>query len=411
METENGPKKAYTTVYESLKDILDHDIYKTVKISPNFSPPHYSISDVNCILKDCEELFKSEPVQLEIDQSVTVVGDIHGHLFDLLRIFQRFGLPPQTKYLFLGDLVDRGEFSVETVLYICTLKLLFPTDIYLIRGNHEFDSLCRISGFYDDVQQLYSSNEVYDNFLNLFQWLPISAIVAKNTLCIHGGLGPQLYSLSQLKELKRPIQDFGDPVLDSILWSDPVDGIDFFEPSTRGSGFFFGKPAVDEFIKSQNIERIIRGHECVAEGCLERFDATVVTVFSASNYCGLVNNKAAIAKVGADGSYSSVTLAPLPYILRVNAITPKLSSRSFVANNNQGKSGVETAVRIDKIRRCSTRVNSFGSMPPMKPSSSKIRSDPPTQNRISMLRRRNSTALIPPVQHQRQKPQPLPHVV
>lgn len=310
---------------------LSTDAYRYASGLEAFIPPTISPSQVTHLTSICEEIFKNEPVQLSVPAPCYVVGDLHGHFLDLLRILKKYGLPPDTTYLFLGDLVDRGSFSLETIMLIMVLKVKFPNNIFLIRGNHEFDDLCLRSGFYQELKQLYPTVDVYQNFSNMFSYIPISAVVAEKTLCIHGGIGPTLYSNRQLLELKRPITDFGDPIIDSVLWSDPVDNIENFEPSSRGSGYFFGASATQEFLNSTKMSRLIRAHECINDGAHHKFDKALITVFSASNYCGLINNLSAVVHITGPDDYEIITQPPLPYLIRPQPPQQGLPRRRGIA--------------------------------------------------------------------------------
>ena len=290
-----------------------------------FAIPSLSVDEIKLATDKALNAVRMESIQLDLKSDILVVGDLHGHYLDLLRIFKTYGFPPLTNYLFLGDYVDRGEFSVETITLLCLLKGMYPKNLYLIRGNHEFDSLCRFSGFYAELGDLYGKDgsDLYHRFLDIFSYLPISAIIDNKYICVHGGLGPKLTSLKQLREFQRPLFDYNEEVLDALLWSDPSPTVDYYETSTRGSGFFYGKQAVAEFLENTKLEVLIRGHECVQEGISVDFDGKLITVFSASNYCGLVGNNSGVLRIQNDGNYTPLILPALGYPLRSRPLPVK----------------------------------------------------------------------------------------
>lgn len=283
------------------------------------------------ILDQVKDIFQNECIVLDIVSPVVVVGDIHGHYLDLLRIINNYGMPEDNgrKYLFLGDLVDRGEFSLECVLIIFLLKILWPKHVFIIRGNHEFEFLCTQCGFSSQLHDVYDDNSILEHFITVFSYIPLVALIDKLVLCVHGGIGPSWYTINQILRLERPINDFGSDLVDSMLWSDPSLTLDAYAPSNRGTGYFFGERAVKGFINDLNISMIVRAHECIESGCQVLFDGQLATVFSASNYCGLVGNNAAVMIFYGPKQYEIASFPPLTYIKRSEAIiTQKVTMRA-----------------------------------------------------------------------------------
>lgn len=284
------------------------------------------------IIRSTESIIRKEPNLLNLHSPIIVVGDLHGQFLDLIRIFQKNGIPPGKKYLFLGDLVDRGDFSFDILIFLFLLKILHPESIFFIRGNHEFNSLTSTMGFFNEIIDKYEDPSMYNSFLNLFSFIPLGALINEKILCIHGGLGPNFTSVFQIPTVYRPLCDFGKyDVADDILWSDPSNDIDTYEPNKRGAGWIFGKSIVDKFCEENNIDMIIRGHECVMNGYENFFNGKLITVFSASNSVGTVGNEAAVIEIKnpslnkaentvVENQRSYVLLAkqypPLPYLTR-----------------------------------------------------------------------------------------------
>lgn len=282
--------------------------------------------------KACE-IFREEPNILSLQSPIVIIGDLHGHVLDLYRILLGFGMPDRRSYLFLGDVVDRGEFSIETVLIIFLLKVLYPTSVYIIRGNHEFESLCGENGFKSQVLNVYGDVSVYTAFTNTFSFIPLVATIDKTVLCVHGGIGPDFQLLRQVEDaFTRPITEFGDDdLLNCILWSDPSTEATDFSPSPRGIGYHYGANAVKKFCTAQNLKMIVRAHECVSLGYQSMFDGRLATVFSASNYCGSTGNKAAVLVINGS-KVEPVRLPPLAYLLRdkvsfTHPFTPAVKSQ------------------------------------------------------------------------------------
>lgn len=446
----------------------------------------------------CESIFREEASLIEIESPCSIVGDLHGHVLDLLRILKFCGLPKDdtlpssifassetiknynsmesisqvsssgrisldllspnhSKYVFLGDIIDRGEFSVETITIIFLLKALYPKDVYIIRGNHEFNFMATKCGFFDQVLDLFNEHkhkpdkisqfqsvgnieliqtpglQVYDAFMSTFSYLPFGIRIDRKMLCVHGGIGPQVFSVKSVLQIKRPINDFGvSDVVDSLLWSDPsnklaksgpnnlgiapsrklqkndqatksaddvivsplssyysfeetTNGIrspqlafestgKLFEPSSRGSGYFYSGPALDEFLNLSDLDILVRAHECVIDGCEEMFHGHLVTIFSASNYCGIVRNNSAVLRVKSidDSSLTGkqiktindrcevIQFAPLEYLKRPIMNMSKLYSNNTSANHGHIShyNSAVSSIRVQKMTRTSSGIPS-----------------------------------------------------
>ena len=243
-------------------------------------------------------LLEKEPHHLSISGSVVVVGDLHGSIDDLLRIFERFSYPPSQTYLFLGDYVDRGENSIEVLLILYSLKLLFPDHVFLLRGNHECALISRCYGFRDECVRFFKTKRVYHRFCGSFSHLPLAATVNGEVFCVHGGLSPSISFLDDIAQIKKPLKDVSSSIAEDLLWSDPMDGVDGFDESPRRVGFLFGRPQVEQFLADNGLTLMIRAHEFCPRGSEEKVEGCL-TVFSACDYCGQGNDGAvAILKKG-----------------------------------------------------------------------------------------------------------------
>ena len=189
------------------------------------------------------------------------VGDIHGQFYDMLRLMECNGFPPDQKYLFLGDYVDRGKQSLETICLLLAYKIKHPNSIFLLRGNHESASVNKLYGFYDECKKRVSV-KAWKLFCDCFNYMPITASIDQKIICMHGGLSPDLHKVDQLKNIFRPTEIPDDGMLCDILWSDPnEENITEWEYSERGVSFTFSKSVVERFLEENNMDLICRGHQ------------------------------------------------------------------------------------------------------------------------------------------------------
>lgn len=247
------------------------------------------------VILSVTEVFQREDFMLSIKGNFVVIGDIHGNIGDLIRIFESEGYPPKTSYILLGDYVDRGNYSLEVILLLYLLKLKFPQNIYLLRGNHESSSVTKIYGFRDDcVYRL--NNYIYRRFIKSFGKMPILALVNDEFLCVHGGISPKILNISEFNDYLKQTKVTGE--IADLLWSDPSQNIKGFCLSERKLGHKFGYQALSRFLAHNNLKMLIRGHSYCETGYKYDFgvDGGCLTVFSSCNYAGKSNN-AAIALI------------------------------------------------------------------------------------------------------------------
>ncbi|OZJ02822.1 Serine/threonine-protein phosphatase 4 catalytic subunit [Bifiguratus adelaidae] len=243
-------------------------------------------------LKAREILVEESNVQ-RVDAPVTICGDIHGQFWDLLELFLKGGDCPDTNYLFMGDFVDRGFYSVETFLLLLALKVRYPDRITLIRGNHESRQITQVYGFYDECMRKYGSVNVWRYCCEIFDYISLGAIIDDKVFCVHGGLSPSVNTLDQIRTIDRKQEVPHDGPMCDLLWSDP-DDIEGWGLSPRGAGYLFGKDVVESFLHTNDLTLIARAHQLVMEGYKEMFEGKIVTVWSAPNYCYRCGNVAAI---------------------------------------------------------------------------------------------------------------------
>lgn len=258
-----------------------------------------SNAEISTICQAATSVFMAQPVFLELGTPVKVVGDVHGQFSDLMKIFDLCGMPPKSNYLFLGDYVDRGKQSLETIMLLLCLKIRFPENVFLLRGNHECASVTKVYGFYDECKRR-SSVKVWKSIVDVFNTLPIAATIGGKIFCVHGGLSPSLKSMDDIQTIQRPTDIPDTGLISDLLWSDPDQNVRQWSENDRGVSYCFGASVVDRFCKSFGFDLICRGHMVVEDG-YEFFDRRkLVTVFSAPNYCGEFGNWGAVMSVTKD---------------------------------------------------------------------------------------------------------------
>lgn len=262
--------------------------------------------EVKALCDRAREILSDESNVQRVDSPVTICGDIHGQFYDLIELFKVGGECPYTNYLFLGDFVDRGYYSVETFLLLLALKVRYPDRITLIRGNHETRQITQVYGFYDECLRKYGSVNVWRYCTEIFDYLCLAAIVDDKVFCVHGGLSPAINTLDQIRAIGRKQEVPHDGPMADLVWSDPED-IEGWGISPRGAGYLFGGYVVAKFNEVNRIELIARAHQLAMEGYKSMFPIkssksqqpvdALVTVWSAPNYCYRCGNVAAILEL------------------------------------------------------------------------------------------------------------------
>jgi len=267
--------------------------------------------EVRALCAKAREILVEESNVQRVDSPVTVCGDIHGQFYDLLELFKMGGECPETNYLFMGDFVDRGFYSVETFLLLLALKVRYPDRITLIRGNHESRQITQVYGFYDECLRKYGSVNVWRYCTEIFDYLSLSALIDDKIFCVHGGLSPSINTLDQIRAIDRKQEVPHDGAMCDLMWSDPED-IDGWGLSPRGAGYLFGGDVVEMFNQTNGLQLICRAHQLVMEGYKTMFNKMLVTVWSAPNYCYRCGNVAAILELDEhlNQQYKIVDAAP-----------------------------------------------------------------------------------------------------
>jgi len=286
-------------------------------------------------------LFKGEPNLLRLRDPIAVCGDVHGQFFDLMQLMKTAGNPARIKYLFLGDYVDRGQFSTEVVFYLFAHKISYHRTFFMIRGNHECRHLTQFFNFKEECIYKYDL-EVYDEIMCAFDHLPLAATINHKFLCVHGGLSPDISLLKDIADLNRHRETPREGPFCDLLWADPYDenkpkkGANPNDPhsrkrnqpvttwfsynETRQCSYVFGLEATKQFLSRNKLQAIIRAHEvqddgyrfCMSTGKTPR----VITIFSAPNYCDVYKNKGACLQFMNDQiKIRQFSSSPHPYYL------------------------------------------------------------------------------------------------
>eukprot|EP00727_Mastigamoeba_balamuthi_P008763 m51a1_g4509 hypothetical protein (529) ;mRNA; r:395540-398192 len=282
-----------------------------------------------------------EPNVLRVSAPVLIIGDIHGQVFDLFALLDRSreAYGPSINYLFLGDYVDRGDFSTEVLFYLLAMKVANPYNVWLLRGNHETRMMSEFMTFQLECDFKYGSDELYGECTTLFDSFPLCAAIVGSQLgtflAVHGGISPELASLDDIEQLDRFTEPPPSGPLCDLLWSDPLDpperisrheaeawmAVQFVPNTLRQTSFHYGLGAVRNFLDANDLACIIRGHQVVDDGYKEHRYLTsrktpyVVTVFSAPNYCDMYGNKGAALMLGNTMEYLQMDNVAHPYYL------------------------------------------------------------------------------------------------
>jgi len=262
----------------------------------NILPNNKTISR---ILTQVQILFKKEPMMIQTVTPITICGDLHGQYEDLLTIFNKKGLPNKNnRYLFLGDYCDRGNKALEVLLLLFCYKIMYPDDVILLRGNHETEDVSRIYGFFDECKRR-TCIKIWKEFQNVFDYMSCAATIGNKLeypliFACHGGISRHLRFISEINELKKPTKIADEGLLCDLLWSDPhsehESSLDWAE-SDRGISYTFSKNVLQNFLKLNNLQLVVRAHQVVEDGYEFLGNRKLVTIFSASHYCGEFDNK------------------------------------------------------------------------------------------------------------------------
>lgn len=258
-------------------------VINQIFLTSSYGNARVSLTVVRTVLDHIVNVLKNDQTLVEMTGDVTIVGDLHGQMINLVRALSAGQLNPTSKFVFLGDYVDRGKNSLEVIVLLYALKILYPSNICLLRGNHESLMPQEPDGFYSECSKK-ATTQIYEEFIETFKYLPLAAIVNRCIFCVHGGISPHLDSIQQIREIRRPCEIPISGLITDLLWSDPDPKCYTYGSSPRGHTVSWGKIASDRFLIKNHLKMIVRGHQVAIDGYKYPLtDRTVVTLFSASD--------------------------------------------------------------------------------------------------------------------------------
>jgi len=293
-------ERAEHTTIDHMISKLSEDVENTI-----------SEDQIEQLCAKAAEIFSAEPNCVPVLAPVTVVGDVHGQYFDLIELFKIAGDVPDTNFLFLGDYVDRGYYSIQCVTLLTLLKVRYPNRVTMVRGNHESRQVTQVYGFYDEVLRKYGSSRVWTSFTDMFDNLPLSAVIEGSIFAPHGGLSPAGTTVDEINSLMRFQEVPHDGAMCDLLWSDPDDRPGW-NLSPRGAGYVFGEDISKEFNHVNGLQLVVRAHQLVMDGYQWAHDDNCLTIFSAPNYCYRCGNLAGILEVYENLDTKLITYTPSP---------------------------------------------------------------------------------------------------
>ncbi|CAI5449014.1 unnamed protein product [Caenorhabditis angaria] len=295
---------------ESIENLAQRMICRIIKFR---DLEGFSNAEVLLILKKSKQIMRPLPAMLELEAPITIFGDIHGQLADLLRYFNVIGYPPKHSLLFLGDYVDRGGFSFEVIMILLCYKIKYPNKIHLLRGNHECFKMNRLYGFHEELKRKRNSI-IWNKFQDVFNEMALCALIGRKILCMHGGISEHAKSWQSFYDLKKPHKPkkCDEGLALDLMWADPSQEkcSTYSINHLRSISVIFGEQAVTDFMKLLGLSLIVRAHEVSQEGFQFMFQKRVVTVFSAPFYCGNDSNCGAIMHVDPNFEVSFTVLRP-----------------------------------------------------------------------------------------------------
>lgn len=274
--------------------IIDLSSFYTKKEKNYFN---FTDDMINRLCISAIKVLKIEDSLVTLQSPICVVGNVHGQFKDLLNIFKVCGNPCEKRFLFLGDYVDRGRQSLETITLLLLFKIRYPENITLLRGNHESSNVNSIYGFYDECQKRVSI-KAWRLLCQTFLYFPYSALINNKIFCLHGGLSPNLKVISQINNIKLPSEIPEEGIACDLVWSDPSNELsEDFGINDRGVSFTFSSKYTKKFNQENGIDLIIRAHQVIEEGYEFFAEQQLVTIFSVPNYLGYLDNQGAIIMI------------------------------------------------------------------------------------------------------------------
>ena len=297
-----------------------NDAFEKANSMPPVEP---SEDDFVLLCQQVQNTFSTLPNLLQITQPLTIVGSTHAQLDDIHELFDVCGPVPFTSYLFLGDFVNYGDRNIATVCLLFTLALKYPDHVYLVRGAHESRRLTLVCGFYEEIINKYGSPRAWEAAMNAFDSLPLAAQVCHQYFCLSGGLDPEISRLAQINEFNRFVEVPLDGKWASLVWSIPKEGITSIQKIDGRHGYYFSEKDVEKFLKDNGLTCIIRSKQLCMNGHTTTFKGKCITVWSAPDFCGWIQNAASVVQMVAQTSQ----FGPKPNATQVTYILNTFKAR------------------------------------------------------------------------------------
>ena len=294
----------------SLLNKIDYDIDKLIEKLYNFKL--LKLSEIKFIIKKSKEIISQENNIIEVQSPITICGGINGQFHDLLEIFNIGGKPPHTNYIFLGNFIHSGYYNLETLSLLLCLKVRYPKRIFLIRGSQESKETSYIYGLYDECIRKYGSPEIFNNFAELFNFLPLTVLVENKIFGLNGGLSPLLNTLDDIRAINRVKEDPSREVLFYLFWNEPIDNGEGFIPYSKGQGYFFGDNISKKFCNINGLDFIIRDAKPIKCGYFWRHENKVCSICSSPNYNYFGGNEGAFMEIDENMEYNLIKFDSAP---------------------------------------------------------------------------------------------------
>lgn len=272
-------------------------MHKHISKILNLNP--LTINEIEEICLKAIEILILDPNIPNVSTPVSVCGDIHGQLFDLIGLLKIDGTPKHRKYIFLGNYVNGNENSLDCFLLLLCYKIMYPHNIFLIRGNNEQQDINKTYNFYNLLINKYGS-KIWRLICDVFTYLYLGCLIDGRVLCVHAGISPKTLSLNHFKRINRFDCLNLENELEDLTCSDPFDGTGF-SAMDRASGYFYGSDVTNIFLECNDLSSIISSHQIVFEGYKFHFpDKNVATVWGAPNFINKFRNPGSFIRVESD---------------------------------------------------------------------------------------------------------------
>lgn len=292
--------------------------------------PLFQEHEITKLLNSAQPILQKEPAILELMTPAIIVGSVNGSIFDIYQILNRFGLPPVRSYCFLGNFINDGYFSLEAATFILALKVVYPRNIFILRGANEFESRAAKCGFMSEIIDMYSTKELFDQFLSIFTQLPVAAVFFNSIFCTSSGIvsGTNIEALKSIP--KNNLNTDENEAISGLFLLEPSAGTYTYTKSSHM--WTFGQVPFMKFMSDNRFSLLIRGKDSTNDGVSYLFDRKLISVNSSSsgksNSCGIV-------AVFGKHDLKSIKLQTLPHIYRTDVAFVEVNAEAQEQQTNK----------------------------------------------------------------------------